>query len=105
MFTLIQLASETENAFAEAFKDLAITGNTTAGDSIDTIVGAIKDESNQELAGQILEITSKYDIQVEVQEDDKAVIEEKLAELENDESVDQSLIEGLKKLFGVSING
>ena len=105
VFTLIQLASETENAFAEAFKDLAISGNTTAGDSIDTIVGAIKDESNQELAGQILEITSKYDIQVNVQEDDKDVIEEKLAELENDKRVDQSLIEGLKKLFGVSING
>lgn len=105
VFTLIQLASETENAFAEAFKDLAISGNTTAGDSIDTIVGAIKDESNQELAGQILEITSKYDIQVDVQEDDKAVIEEKLVALEKEGGVDQSLIEGLKKLFGVSING
>ena len=105
VFTLIKLASETENAFAEAFKDLAISGNATAVGSIDKIVDAIKVESNQELAGQILEITNKYDIQVEVQEDDKAVIEEKLAELENDESVDQSLIEGLKKLFGVSING
>lgn len=105
VFTLIQLASETKNAFAEAFKDLAISGNTTAGDSIDTIVGAIKDESNQELAGQILEITSKYDIQVDVDEKDKAVIEGKLEELEKEEGVDQSLIEGLKKLFGVSING
>ncbi len=103
VFTLIQLASETENAFAEAFKDLAISGNTTAGDSIDTIVEAIKVESNQELAGQILEITCKYDIQVEVGEDDKLIIQGKLNELEG--SVDQSLIEGLKKLFGVSTNG
>ena len=105
VFTLIQLASETENAFAEAFKDLAISGNATAVGSIDKIVDAIKVESNQELAGQILEITSKYDIQVDVDEKDKPDIEEKLVALEQEESVDQSLIEGLKKLFGVSING
>ena len=104
VFTLIELASDTANAFANAFKDLVITDSTqtTTEEKITAVVDAIQAEETQELAQQILDITDKYDITVKLNEKDKAVAKEKLADLEG--TLDQTMLDQLKKLLGVGAN-
>ncbi len=106
VFTLIELASDTENAFANAFKDLVITDSTqtTTEEKITAVVDAIQAEETQELAHQILDITDKYDITVKLNEADKAVAERELADLEDKGTLDQTMLDQLKKLLGVGAN-
>lgn len=104
VFKLIELASQNENSFAEAFKDLVIetdTSTSTTEEKIDAVLGAIQIEENQKLAEEILSITDKYQITVKLSDEDKPTVEGKIEDLEKGENLSADLIQGLKNLFGL----
>lgn len=100
VFTLIELASDTENAFANAFKDIVISGNETTAGKIEELVGAVED--NQELVEQVLDITDRYEISIKLPQDQKDAAEQKLAEIEDTVSAD--IIDSLRNLLGLGVS-
>ena len=99
VFTLIELASDTENAFANAFKDIVISRNETTTGKIEELVGAVED--NQELVEQVLAITDRYEISIKLPEDQKEAAENKLTEIEDTVSAD--IIDSLRNLLGLGV--
>lgn len=105
IFNLIELASDAENAFSQAFKDIVLNGNNTT-EAVDSLIEAIKVPENQEMAKDILDtvnaITENHEFKFNFTEEQTAGIETAISSLEEEGQVSSDLIDGLRNLFGLS---
>lgn len=108
IFNLIELASDAENAFSQAFKDIVLNGNQTE-EAVDNVIAAIKEPENQAMAEEILgtvsAITESHDFKFDFTEEETTYIEDAIANLEREGVVSDKLIDGLKNLFGLAGGG
>ena len=108
IFNLIELASDAENAFSQAFKDIVLNGNQTE-EAVDNVIAAIKEPENQAMAEEILDtvsaITESHDFKFDFTEEETTYIEDAIADLEQEGVVSDKLIDGLKNLFGLAGGG
>ena len=105
IFNLIELASNAENAFSQAFKDIVLNGNNTT-EAVDSLIEAVKVPENQEMAKDILDtvnaITENHEFKFNFTEEQTASIETAISSLEEEDQVSSDLIDGLRNLFGLS---
>ena len=105
IFNLIELASDAENAFSQAFKDIVLNGNQTE-EAVDNVIAAIKEPENQAMAEEILDtvsaITESHDFKFDFTEEETTYIEDAIADLEQEVVVSDKLIDGLRNLFGLA---
>lgn len=96
MFKFINLTKKS-NAFAQAFKNVAIDGNKDTA-SVDALMGAVK--ANQESAKEILVLANSLEVDASLSATEKAYFNTKIAELEADSEIDRDIIAQFKTLIG-----
>ena len=96
MFKFINLTKQS-NAFAQAFKNVAIDGNKDTA-SVDALMGAVK--ANQESAKEILVLANSLEVDASLTTEQKTYFNAKIAELEADSEIDRDIIAQFKTLIG-----
>ena len=96
MFKFINMTKQA-NAFAEAFKNVAIDGNKDTA-SVDALMGAVK--ANQESAKEILVLANSLEVDASLTTEQKTYFNAKIAELEADSEIDRDIIAQFKTLIG-----
>ena len=101
MFELLDLINDA-NEFATAFKDLTL-GDLQTEEEKQQAIGTLMDavEENQQAVEQILDIATNLEFNVELSQENQSVVEQKISELEQKDSVSATIIENLKNIFGV----
>lgn len=96
MFKFINMTKQA-NAFAEAFKNVAIDGNKDTA-SVDELMSAVK--ANQESAKEILALANSLEVDASLTTEQKTYFDAKIAELEADSEIDRDIIAQFKTLIG-----
>ena len=101
MFELLDLINDA-NEFATAFKDLTL-GDLQTEEEKQQAIGTLMDavEENQQAVEQILDIATNLEFNVELSRENQSVVEQKISELEQKDTVSATIIENLKNIFGV----
>ena len=101
MFELLDLINDA-NEFATAFKDLTL-GDLQTEEEKQQAIGTLMDavEENQQAVEQILDIATNLEFNVELSPENQSVVEQKISELEQKDTVSATIIENLKNIFGV----
>ncbi len=99
MFKFINMTKQA-NAFAEAFKNVAIDGNKDTA-SVDALMSAVK--ANQESAKEILALANSLEVDASLTTEQKTYFDAKIAELEADSEIDRDIIAQFKTLIGETV--
>lgn len=99
MFKFINMTKQA-NAFAEAFKNVAIDGNKDTA-SVDELMSAVK--ANQESAKEILALANSLEVDASLTTEQKTYFDAKIAELEADSEIDRDIIAQFKTLIGETV--